>query len=328
MSNDTKISERGRLIISLDTELAWGWISSPMVKKFFPLLANTREVIDRLLELFDKYEVPVTWAIVGRLLEKEADPSPYFQQELFSYYGNIYTNATYENKELNNPDASFIRYKGLIEQIKEAKVNHELATHTYNHIFMHQVKDKELVKADLSAAKALARLHNYELESIVFPQNQVGHLDVMKEQGIKIYRGVDKFWYRHYPKFLQKVIRQFDTLLPISPTVVEANLEENGMVKIPGSMLFRASHLGWKKWIPVKTYERKALKGLEEATRQKKILHLWFHPFNFGYKMQAHLHSFEQVLKKATVLRDQGKLEILTLKEEGIKLLAKDRRNT
>lgn len=59
----------GILCISLDTELLWGrkdlnW------KNFVDQANKTREVIKKLLAMFKKHQVPVTWAIVGKLFEE------------------------------------------------------------------------------------------------------------------------------------------------------------------------------------------------------------------------------------------------------------------
>ena len=86
------------------------------------------------------------------------------------------------------------------------------------------------------------------------------------------------------------------------------------MVNIPGSMLFRVRHFGSRKNMPVSILQTKGLKGLQAAVDQKKIFHIWFHPFNFGFKMEEHLNAFEAVLKKASKLRDEGKLETVCMR--------------
>ncbi|HHH53354.1 MAG TPA: hypothetical protein ENK91_06825, partial [Bacteroidetes bacterium] len=63
----------GKLVISLDAEIAWGRIDLANREIFYPLFENTQRVMKRLLDLFDKYDVPVTWAIVGRLVEPKSN---------------------------------------------------------------------------------------------------------------------------------------------------------------------------------------------------------------------------------------------------------------
>ena len=59
---------KGIFCISLDTELLWGRKDLDW-KPFVDQASRTREVIKRLLELFAKYKIPATWAIVGKLFE-------------------------------------------------------------------------------------------------------------------------------------------------------------------------------------------------------------------------------------------------------------------
>lgn len=58
----------GILCISLDTELLWGRKDLSW-KDFADQADRTRDVIKKLLEMFRKHQIPVTWAIVGKLFE-------------------------------------------------------------------------------------------------------------------------------------------------------------------------------------------------------------------------------------------------------------------
>lgn len=60
---------KGVFCISIDTELLWGRKDlnySTFIKK----TKKEREIIKKLLSLFDKYNIPATWAVVGKLKEK------------------------------------------------------------------------------------------------------------------------------------------------------------------------------------------------------------------------------------------------------------------
>ena len=60
----------GKLTISIDLELAWGFwdILTPDIVR----LAETAErpICDKLIELFDRYHIPVTWAVVAAVLDR------------------------------------------------------------------------------------------------------------------------------------------------------------------------------------------------------------------------------------------------------------------
>ena len=66
---------RGKLTISIDLELAWGvW---DVLTADHLRLAETceRPICAALIELFDRYEVPATWAIVAALLDEASSLS-------------------------------------------------------------------------------------------------------------------------------------------------------------------------------------------------------------------------------------------------------------
>jgi hypothetical protein len=61
--------KKGIFCISIDTELLWGRKDLDYAK-FIEKTKQERKIIKNLLALFRKYEIPVTWAIVGKLYEK------------------------------------------------------------------------------------------------------------------------------------------------------------------------------------------------------------------------------------------------------------------
>jgi hypothetical protein len=60
---------------------------------------------------------------------------------------------------------------------------------------------------------------------------------------------------------------------------------------------------------------RRALKGLREAARRKRIFHLWFHPTNLADQTDAMFAGLRQILCRASELRSRGDLEILTMSQ-------------
>ena len=58
----------GAFVVSLDFELAWGTRGRPSADKVGRYLNGTRPAIDRMLQLFQQYEISATWVMVGGLL--------------------------------------------------------------------------------------------------------------------------------------------------------------------------------------------------------------------------------------------------------------------
>ncbi|QQG43497.1 MAG: polysaccharide deacetylase family protein [Candidatus Daviesbacteria bacterium] len=152
--------KKGVLCISIDTELLWGrWD-----KNYQPFIERTkkeRAVIRNLLSLFKKYQIPVTWAVVGNLF-----------------------------LEQKNKDAKLWSGKDIIKLIQENKI-HEIASHSFSHIeFDKATKDE--AESEISKSVKIARENNVNLTSFVFPRNKTGHLRLLKKYGFKSFRGPDK----------------------------------------------------------------------------------------------------------------------------------------
>ena len=61
----------GTFTLSLDTELIWGSFDHRSPEEFERRYPDIRSTIDRLLKLFERYEVSATWAVLGHLFLSE-----------------------------------------------------------------------------------------------------------------------------------------------------------------------------------------------------------------------------------------------------------------
>ena len=61
------VISNGILVVSLDFELFWGVRDKKAISDYGANILRVRTVVPRLLALFEKYEVHVTWATVGFL---------------------------------------------------------------------------------------------------------------------------------------------------------------------------------------------------------------------------------------------------------------------
>lgn len=110
--------KKGMFCISIDTELLWGRKDLDH-SKFVTKVKKERDIIKKLLNLFNKYNTPVTWAIVGKLYEK----------------GDLLWSGV-----------------DIIQSIKQAKI-HELASHSYTHEDFTKISASE-AKIEFSKPKA------------------------------------------------------------------------------------------------------------------------------------------------------------------------------
>ena len=160
----------------------------------------------------------------------------------------------------------------------------------------------------------MKRKYGLELESIVFPKNQVECKDVLQNySNITTYRSPDEYWYSRMP--LKFVLSKIDDLLPISPVLNELRVDEYGLNHTSGSLLFRRRSTGWTSVLPISILRVKAVKGLRKSVETGSIFHLWFHPFNFSFKQEQHFSALEAVLQEAVKWRSLNKLEIVVMKD-------------
>jgi len=72
-----------------------------------------------------------------------------------------------------------------VEWIRKAHVGHEIASHSFVHIYYGDPEyGNSVARAELAVPVAAAP-KDITLKSFVFPRDQVGHLDVLREHGIR-----------------------------------------------------------------------------------------------------------------------------------------------
>lgn len=148
----------GRVIFSLDFELGWGHrLTRPSyVEDLRSEGDKIRHNIKELMDLFENYNIPATWAVVGKLVESGTD-------DLF-----------------HAPD--------LFEYLLDSEVEHEIGLHSYAHEPYEELSPTE-AQEDLQEGIDSLREWGYRPESFVFPQNKIAHLDFLHNEGFKNYRG-------------------------------------------------------------------------------------------------------------------------------------------
>jgi peptidoglycan/xylan/chitin deacetylase (PgdA/CDA1 family) len=278
----------GRLTISIDLELAWGFwdILTPDILRLSETME--RPICDRLLELLDRYHIPVTWALVAAMLDRaSAQARP----------GN---------------EASWYAPE-IIDRIRAAKTSHEIGSHGGRHVYYDRMSTAEAAE-DLDFVKQVHRDNDLALDSFVFPRNAVGHLDLLARTGLRAFRGSDTGWVRLAPKFgsrAGKAITFVDKILPIPPAPARAQTN-GGLVDIPGSMLLPGRD-GARRFIFPAVSRAKLAMGLAWARRRGATFHFWFHPCNFYYRAEEQFATLEWFLARAAAEASRSRIEICTM---------------
>ena len=312
--------EKGIFTISLDFELIWGTVDLFGVENFREACELERnEVVDRLLELFTEFEIPATWCTVGHLFldncqSEENKKHPEIVRPLHKWHEQDWFTHDPCSDEKNAP---LFYGKSLVEKILNNPVTQEIGSHSFSHIiFGDEGCSPESARTDIAGCVKAAQDFDVKLNSFAFPRDRVGHLDILKEFGFTAYRGAIPKWYEQGEdrSAVKRLAHLWDVVTAAAPPVVLPEYEENGLLNIPGSMIFFPMH-GIRRYIPMSLRIKRARKGLDLAAEQKRIFHLWFHPTNMAFEIEQMFDGLRAILQYATELRQKGVLETLSMSE-------------
>lgn len=302
--------EKGIFMLSLDTELAWGTRGR---KELLEDYQNTRQVIDEILKLCEKYSIKATWALVGHLFLDECHAkNSTVHEEIERPYKN--TNQDWFSIDpAARLEKNPIWYgKDILTKIQNCSVAQEIGSHSFSHPFVDDPDMNEnWYESELRECQRLAKEEGIELHSYVFPRNIVGFLPLLKKYSFSCFRGTDVNWYQKFSGILKKIAHVFDNYFLITPSVVFPT-KESGLINIPGTYFYPHRH-SWARFLPVSFRVQKSKKGILKAIQEKKIFHLWFHPFNIASDPDILLKGLEEIFAFVSEKRKEGLLENISM---------------
>ncbi|MCL0072912.1 polysaccharide deacetylase family protein [Dehalococcoidia bacterium] len=300
---DKKLSHCPIFIISLDTELIWGYVRYPrdrVVSLLSQDKSKGRSSIDILLQLFDKYHIPATWATVGHLfLDHCESEGGMFHKDMPRFKENWYS---FDPGTDIQQDPLYYG-KDILEKIRSSKIAHEIGWHTFSHVPFSEC-NREVAEAEIAKGIEIGKEWGITLKSFVFPEHKVGHLDILREYGIKVYRGssiTDRPANRGRLSWAPTFAASKIIAPPAEPVLRE------GIWEIPASLYFYDSQFPF-------TLTLRAKMGLRYAIRENKIFHIYLHPENL--LMQPSLaNKLDNFLAFVAKKRDAGILKVFTMGE-------------
>jgi peptidoglycan/xylan/chitin deacetylase (PgdA/CDA1 family) len=316
-------NNKGVFVISLDYELLWGVWDVKDVEKYGNNIIGVKAVIPRLLELFSRHDLKVTFATVGILFAKNKNELlPYLPENRPQYLDPAYNVYQQEFGSLgfDETDDPFHFGHTLFELIKQSP--HEMATHTFSHYFcLESGQTAAAFDADLKAANKIASAQGINMTSIVFPRNQVNpdYFSVLLNNGITVYRGNPVSWIYKPRKFsaevpLVRLCRLLDTYFPVSGYNTHIiNRDEGLPVNIPASRFLKPynKYLAWlEKW-----KLKRIMNEMTHAAENNELYHLWWHPHNFGINIEKNIQNLAVLLNHYQYLKNKYGFSNCTMKE-------------
>jgi peptidoglycan/xylan/chitin deacetylase (PgdA/CDA1 family) len=250
--------------------------------------SSERAICAALIDLFDRHQIPATWAVVAALLdEASAAARPGAKACWFA------------------PD--------IVERLLRNTAGHEIGTHSGRHIYFDRASAEE-ARADLEFAREVNRAHGLGFDSFVFPRGAAGHLDVVAAAGIKVYNSADVGWVdgaRRLGRRAGQIANFADKILPVPPAPAQPE-RRGALIHIPKSMLLMARN-GLRRFVLPPVTRAKLAAGLRRAQASDGTFHLWFHPSNFYYRVEEQLATLDWFLGHAAREAARGRIDLRTM---------------
>lgn len=312
-------------MISLDFEIHWGVreITRPE-GRYRPNLIGVREAIPRMLALFQEFEIAATWATVGLLFARSREELSAFEPAIKPNYFDPALSSYAEPLGRGEADDPFHYAPSLIELIKHTP-RQEIATHTFSHYYcLEPGQDRLSFRADLESAIAIARSRGIQLRSIIFPGNQhnPSYNAEIADAGLDCYRGTQKLWMYSTSRLNRQTLglraaRMADSFLNVGGdhTVAWDSIWDGKLANVQASFFLRPTRpSGWRR--PLRELQfRRIVSSMRHAARERRIIHLWWHPHNFGRHVDANIAELRRMLEVYAECRTNHGMRSMSMAE-------------
>jgi len=302
----------GCFTICFDYELAWGRFDKVFHERYLTRLRLTRaRIVPALLDILSRYHLPATWAVVGHLLLRECDGvhesldpyrPPHFPDWFARDHGGV------------DDGSSVWMARDSVQRIASCLTHQELASHSFSHVdFTRTELTPKRARQELELTRQLIAGFGQETVSHVFPRGRSGHLGVLRELGMKVYRVAGKELSSFGARVLSKARGSLTEACAFTPALAKLERDEFGLLRVEGGSFF--SRHGHRRMIPMSSRVAHACKGLQAATVKGGVFLLWTHPEDFAASPEAMLAGFERICRTAAKLREASKLVVMPLRD-------------
>jgi hypothetical protein len=125
---------------------------------------------------------------------------------------------------------------------------------------------------------------------VIFPRKKIGHLSLFEEAGFICYRGEEDPPRLSRFGSVGKLVKSIDHILALStPPVYDLNgVEPCGLVNLRSSQEFFGFNRGLEMILDSLNLHtvriNRMVKGVKKAADEKKLIHIWAHPWEFQTK--------------------------------------------
>lgn len=299
----------GVVTVSIEIELGWGMHDLGRYGHLSENCAEERRYLSKLLDACDRYEVPISFDVVGHLLLEGCDGT----------HDGPYPEGWFDADPGTSVDDDPAFYApDVVEDVRSRSVDHELCTHTFSHVLCDRM-DSAVVDADLRRSQALHAALDGPTESLVPPRHYMAPRRVLRERGIEVVRrdvrterqnAAARFkqlladpYFRRQPRVVDGVVETYCTSFPsLSAPALPAGRKK--------------AHPAFRP-LPVSVRQRLHARRLRTTTERTADedghLHLWCHLFDVANEQQWQpLSEYVETLAR---LRDERDLTVATMRD-------------
>jgi peptidoglycan/xylan/chitin deacetylase (PgdA/CDA1 family) len=294
----------GRFIISFDCEGKWG-MADHITRHHDRVITGTALIraYEKLLGLLAAYEVPATFAFVMGFVLSGGE-----REQLAQQFCDVKVNgrnwmrnfrAAEEHGKLDGwfcPEAF---------ELVRSHAEHEIACHGFRHIPLAEGAVSEAdARFELGAARLAAELKRVRLQTFVFPRNQVGHVELLKQEGYIGYRTAPK-----QSSFGGRLADLGNELCVWEKAQPELSRNDT-IVSIP-SGYFLNWRAGIRQLVPRRITALRWQSIIEDAIVGNRVTHVWLHPHNIITGPET-FDTLERLLAQVVEARTVGTMRTLT----------------
>jgi hypothetical protein len=274
-----------RFTLSVDVEGLWGLF---FVRSYVddPSAARAgRVALPRMGAMLADREMAATFVFVGHLLLDscgpwQGRPHPAAERPEYPWYDRDWYADDPGTDEARDP-----LWYARSQALAIAAQGHDVGAHGFAHVILDPTCVSRGVAADeMRLAQEAAKAAGLPtLRSFVFPQNVIGHVDALAEQGFTCYRDTDGGLPVRAgpPGGLGRAANLARHALAAPPHVGQARVRDDGVVVVPSSFPLLGRE-GLRRVVTRGARVARIEKGLAQAAREDAILHVWTHPHAFA----------------------------------------------
>ena len=309
----------GTLIVSLDFELFWGMLDVCPLEDYQDNVLGGRRAIPRLLRLFREHDIHATWAAVGFLFaESKQEAQKYFPQNRPGYENPKLSPYPWFDRIGDNEDQAPCFFAPSLLKMVAQTQGQEIGSHTFCHYYCREKgQDVTAFRADMEAAKAIARDHGYDVTSVILPRNQTEpeYTEVLRQLGFTAYRDEENDWIHEkiHNHTLLRALRLMDVYLPLTGQGGYIPRNEGGIWNLTGSRMLKPIFKPLHGLERLKIHRIKA--QMRHAAKHDLTFHLWWHPHNMGAMTQEYFDELEEIFAYYDELREKYGMRSLNMGE-------------